>query len=104
MSPRLLGCAAVIVRSFARIHESNLKKQGVLPLCFENPEDYENARETDRVSILGLGDLAPASTVRVVFHHEDGSENVASASHTMNEDQIAWFRAGSALNLLRDVG
>jgi len=76
----------------------------VLPLHFENPEDYEKARETDRVSILGLGDLAPGSRVRVVFHHEDGSENVVLARHTMNEDQIAWFRAGSALNLLRQAG
>jgi aconitate hydratase len=101
MSPRLLGCAAVIVRSFARIHESNLKKQGVLPLRFENPEDYEKARETDRVSILGLSDLAPGSTVRAVFHHEDDSEDVVLTRHTLNEDQIAWFRAGSALNLLR---
>ena len=101
MSPRLLGCAAVIVRSFARIHESNLKKQGVLPLRFENPEDYEKARETDRVSILGLSDLAPGSTLRAVFHHEDDSEDVVLARHTLNEDQIAWFRAGSALNLLR---
>jgi aconitate hydratase len=101
MSPRLLGCAAVIVRSFARIHESNLKKQGVLPLHFENREDYKKVRETDRVSILGLADLVPGSTVRAVFHHEDGSEDVASTRHTMNEDQIAWFKAGSALNLLR---
>jgi aconitate hydratase len=101
MSPRLLGCAAVIVRSFARIHESNLKKQGVLPLCFEDPEDYEKARETDRVSILGLSDLAPGSTVRAVFHHEDDSEDVVLTRHTLNEDQVAWFRAGSALNLLR---
>jgi len=101
MSPRLLGCAAVIVRSFARIHESNLKKQGVLPLCFENPGDYEKVREADRVSILGLTALAPGNSVRVVFHHEDGSEDVASTHHTMNEDQIAWFKAGSALNLLR---
>ena len=104
MSPRLLGCAAVIVRSFARIHESNLKKQGVLPLRFENPDDYEKARETDRASILGLGDLAPGSHVRVVFHHEDDSEDVVLARHTLNEDQIAWFRAGSALNLLRRGG
>ena len=104
MSPRLLGCAAVIVRSFARIHESNLKKQGVLPLCFENPEDYEKARETDRASILGLGDLAPGSSVRVVFHHEDGSEDVVVARHSLNEDQIAWFKAGSALNFLRQGG
>jgi len=104
MSPRLLGCAAVIVRSFARIHESNLKKQGVLPLHFENPADYDKARETDRVSILGLGDLAPGSIVRIVFHHEGGSEDAALARHTLNEDQIAWFRAGSALNLLRKGG
>ncbi len=104
MSPRLLGCAAVIVRSFARIHESNLKKQGVLPLRFENPDDYEKARETDRASILGLGDLAPGSHVRVVFHHEDDSEDAVLARHTLNEDQIAWFRAGSALNLLRRGG
>jgi aconitate hydratase len=104
MSPRLLGCAVVIVRSFARIHESNLKKQGVLPLRFENPEDYEKARETDRVSILGLGDLAAGSIVRIVFHHEDGSEDVAPVRHTMNEDQITWFRVGSALNLLRQGG
>jgi aconitate hydratase len=101
MCPRLLGCAAVIVRSFARIHESNLKKQGVLALTFENPEDYKKARETDRVSLLGLADLAPGSAIRVVFHHEDGSEDAAKALHTMNEDQIAWFKAGSALNLLR---
>jgi aconitate hydratase len=104
MSPRLLGCAAVIVRSFARIHESNLKKQGVLALRFENPEDYDKARETDRASILGLGDLAPGSSVRVVFHHEDGSEDVVVARHTLNEDQIDWFKAGSALNLLRQDG
>jgi aconitate hydratase len=104
MCPRLLGCAAVIVRGFARIHESNLKKQGVLPLTFENPEDYEKARETDRVSIVGLSDLKRGTPVRVVFHHDDGSEDVAVARHTMNEDQIAWFKAGSALNLLRAGG
>ncbi|MFV1978845.1 MAG: aconitate hydratase, partial [Myxococcota bacterium] len=79
---------------------SNLKKQGVLPLRFENLEGYEKARETDRVSTLGLGDLAPGSSVRVVFHHEDGSEDVVLTRHTLNHDQIAWFRAGSALTLL----
>jgi aconitate hydratase len=101
MCPRLLGCVAVLVRSFARIHESNLKKQGVLPLTFDNPDDYERARETDRISILGLADLAAGSAVRVVFHHEDGVDEVALARHTMNRDQIFWFKAGSALNLLR---
>jgi aconitate hydratase len=101
MCPRLLGCAAVLVRSIARIAESNLKKQGVLPLTFANPADYEKARETDRVSVLGLADLAPGSVVRVVFHHEDGSDEAAQVRHTLNVDQIAWFKAGSALNLLR---
>jgi aconitate hydratase len=104
MCPRLLGCAAVLVRSFARIHESNLKKQGVLPLTFDDPADYEKVRETDRVSVLDVTQLAPGSMLRVVFHHEDGSEEIAQARHTMNEDQIAWFVAGSALNLLRKEG
>ncbi len=101
MSPRLLGCAAVIVRSFARIHESNLKKQGVLPLRFEDPADYEKVRETDRVSVTGLAELAPERPVRVVLHHEDGSQEELGTRHSLNQDQIAWFRAGSALNLLR---
>jgi aconitate hydratase len=101
MSPRLLGCAAVIVRSFARIHESNLKKQGVLPLHFQDPSDYDKVRETDRVSITGLAGLAPGQPVRVVLHHEDGGEEEVMTRHTLNADQIRWFRAGSALNLLR---
>jgi aconitate hydratase len=101
MSPRLLGCAAVIVRGFARIHESNLKKQGVLPLVFANPADYDAARETDRVSVTGLAELAPGRPVRVIFHHADGSETAVETRHTLSADQIAWFRAGSALNLLR---
>jgi aconitate hydratase len=103
MSPRLLGCAAVLVRSFARIHESNLKKQGVLPLTFASPGDYDKLREKDRVSVRGLADLAPGSRVQVVFHHEDGSEDAVEARHTLNDEQIAWFRAGSALNLLRNA-
>ena len=101
MSPRLLGCTAVLVRSFARIHESNLKKQGVLPLTFADPADYEKAREADRVSVTGLAELAPERPVRVVFHHADGSEDEALANHSMSDEQIKWFRAGSALNLLR---
>ena len=101
MSPRLLGCAAVLVRSFARIHESNLKKQGVLPLTFANPADYEKVRETDRVSIRGLSGLSPGRPVAVTLHHEDGSEEEIEAGHSLSEDQIDWFRAGSALNLLR---
>jgi aconitate hydratase len=101
MSPRLLGCAAVIVRSFARIHESNLKKQGVLPLVFANLADYDAARETDRVSLTGLSGLAPGTPVRVTFHHADGSERSFDTRHTLSAEQIAWFRAGSALNVLR---
>jgi aconitate hydratase len=101
MSPRLLGCAAVLVRSFARIHESNLKKQGVLPLTFADPGDFAKAQETDRVSLTALADLAPDSRVRVILHHDDGSEDAILAEHTLNDEQIAWFRAGSALNLLR---
>jgi aconitate hydratase len=101
MSPRLLGCAAVLVRSFARIHESNLKKQGVLPLCFSDPADYEKVQETDRVSIGGLPQLAPGSPIRIALHHADGSRDELRAKHTLNDEQIRWFRAGSALNLLR---
>jgi aconitate hydratase len=101
MSPRLLGAAAVIVRSFARIHETNLKKQGLLPLSFEDARDYEKAREGDRVSILGLRALQPEAPLRVVFRHADGSRDEVGVRHTLSTEQIDWFRAGSALNLLR---
>ena len=101
MEPRHLGAAAVIVRSFARIHQSNLKKQGVLPLTFVDPADYDKIAETDRISILGLGDLAPDENLELVVHHEDGSEDRFEAAQTLNEEQIEWFKAGSALNLLR---
>ena len=98
MSPRLLGVAAVIVRSFARIHETNLKKQGVLPLVFENPADYDKARETDRVSILALNDLGPGVPVTVELRHADGSKDMIQTRHTLSQEQVEWFRAGSALN------
>jgi aconitate hydratase len=101
MSPRLLGAAAVIVRSFARIHETNLKKQGVLPLTFENPADYEKVQQADRISVKGLASLARGKPLTVVLHHEDGSEDSFQVHHTLDEQQIAWFKAGSALNLLR---
>ena len=101
MSPRHLGGAAVITRSFARIHESNLKKQGVLPLTFSDPADYEKVLETDRISLTGLAALAPDSEVTVTLHHEDGSEESFTTIHTLNDEQIEWFKAGSALNLLR---
>ena len=101
MEPRHLGCAAVIVRSFARIHQSNLKKQGVLPLTFVNPADYDKIQETDRISVVGLAELAPDKNLEVVVHHADGSEDRFEVAQTLNQEQIDWFRAGSALNLLR---
>jgi aconitate hydratase len=101
MSPRHLGCAAVIARSFARIAETNLKKQGVLSLRFADPALYEKVQEQDRVSLRGLSQLAPGRSLTITFHHADGSEDSGEVGHTLNADQIDWFRAGSALNLLR---
>jgi aconitate hydratase len=103
MEPRHLGAAAVIVRSFARIHQANLKKQGVLPLTFVDPKDYDKIQETDRISILGLSGLEPDRNLKVVSHHADGSDDRFEVAHTLNEEQIGWFRAGSALNLLREA-
>jgi aconitate hydratase len=104
MEPRHLGAAAVISRSFARIHETNLKKQGVLPLHLTEPADYDKVREGDRVSVLGLAELAPGKPVTVVFHHADGSRDRVTCRHTLNAEQIEWFKAGSALNVLRRKG
>jgi aconitate hydratase len=104
MSPRFLGCAAVIVRSFARIHESNLKKQGILPLTFANPVDYEKVREGDRISVLGLAGLAPGAPLTAVLRHRDGSEDRIEVRHTLNAEQIIWFKAGSALNVIKSQG
>jgi aconitate hydratase len=101
MSPRFLGGVAVIVRSFARIHESNLKKQGILPLTFVDPSDYEKVQETDRIVLTGLNTIAPGKEVTARLLHEDGGGAVIRLRHTMNEEQIDWFRAGSALNKLR---
>jgi aconitate hydratase len=98
MSPRYLGCAAVIVRSFARIHETNLKKQGVLPLTFINPDDYDKFEQNDRVTIVGLYTLEPGKPVTVQIKKPDGRVVTIQARHSMTRDQIAWFRAGSALN------
>ena len=101
MSPRLLGAVAVIVRSFARIHESNLKKQGLLPLTFHDPADYDRVLESDRVSLVGLRDLAPGKPVSCHLHHPDGTRETIQLRHTFNVPQIEWFKAGGALNLLR---
>jgi aconitate hydratase len=98
MSPRYLGCAAVIVRSFARIHETNLKKQGVLPLTFIDPADYDKFEQNDRVSITGLYTLEPGKPVTVQIKKAGGRLVTIQARHSMTREQIAWFRAGSALN------
>jgi aconitate hydratase len=100
MTPRYLGCAAVIARSFARIHETNLKKQGILALTFVDPLDYDKIMEDDRISITGLDDLKPNNHVNCILHHNDGIEEIP-LQHSYNEAQIKWFRAGSALNILR---
>ncbi|MFT5233042.1 MAG: aconitate hydratase, partial [Candidatus Krumholzibacteriia bacterium] len=101
MEPRHLNCAAVIVRGFARIHETNLKKQGVLPLTFANPGDYDLIQEGDRFDLLGLAGLAPDSPVQCKVHHADGSHDSIVLAHTMTEEQVAWFVAGSALNKIK---
>lgn len=101
MSPRYLGGVSVITRSFARIHESNLKKQGILPFTFENPADYEKVREGDRISILGLKDLAPGKPVKMVIKHGDGRIEDAMLKHSLNHEQIEWFKDGGALNHMR---
>ena len=101
MEPRYLGVRAVIVKSFARIHETNLKKQGVLPLTFSDKEDYKKFREDDKIDILGLTGFAPGKPLTVVLHHSDGSSESIPVKHTFNEAQIGWFKAGSALNLIR---
>ncbi len=103
MEPRHLGGAAVIARSFARIHETNLKKQGLLPLTFANPADYDKVQEDDRISIVGLKDMAPGKTLTVQLKHKDGKVDAIQVKHSFSADQIAWFRAGSALNLLRQA-
>ncbi|HXG03476.1 MAG TPA: aconitate hydratase [Candidatus Binatia bacterium] len=98
MSPRYLGCAAVIARSFARIHETNLKKQGILPLTFEDPRDWERFEQDDRVSIVGLHGLEPGKPVTVRIRKPSGRVEEIACLHTLTREQIAWFRAGSALN------
>ena len=100
MEPRFLGGKAIIVKSFARIHETNLKKQGMLPLTFANPSDYDKIKEDDLVSIVGITELAPEKQLKLVIKHKEGSQDEAVLNHTMNPAQIKWFKAGSALNLI----
>lgn len=101
MEPRFLGVKAVIVKSFARIHETNLKKQGMLALTFVNPQDYELVRQDDVIDILGFDEMAPGKNLTVVLHHADGTTDRFEVSHSYNQQQIEWVRAGSALNKIR---
>ena len=103
LSPRMLGAAAIITRSFARIHESNLKKQGLLPLTFEDPADWDRVLEDDRMSLVGLSNLAPDRPVQAVLKHADGSEETLNLRHTLNNAQIEWFKAGSAMNYMKNL-
>ena len=100
MEPRHLGVRAIIVKSFARIHETNLKKQGMLGLTFANKEDYNKIREDDTFDIVGLTTFSPDQPLTIVVHHSDGSSEDISVNHTYNANQILWFKAGSALNLM----
>jgi aconitate hydratase len=100
MEPRYLGVVVVLAKSLARIHESNLKKQGILALTFVDPKDYDKIREKDRISVLGLSQIAPGKTVTIVCKHEDGTEDRFQAQHSYNAKQLTWFRAGSAMNAL----
>ena len=101
MEPRHLGVRAVLVKSFARIHETNLKKQGMLGLTFNDKADYEKFQEDDTIDIIGLGEFSPGKPLAMVLHHKDGSADIISVNHTYNEQQIEWFKAGGALNIIR---
>jgi aconitate hydratase len=101
MEPRYLGVRAVVVKSFARIHETNLKKQGVLTLTFLNKEDYNKIREDDKIDITGLKDFAPGSQLTLTLNHADSHKENIIVHHSYNETQIAWFKEGSALNIIR---
>lgn len=101
MEPRHLGVKVVLVRSFARIHETNLKKQGMLAVTFANPADYDKIKETDTFDLLGLTEFKPGKPFRLVLHHAGGTSEEILLNHTYNEHQFAWFKAGSALNLIR---
>ena len=101
MQPRHLGVVAVLVRSFARIHETNLKKQGMLALTFANESDYDKIREDDTFDFTDLKDFSAGKPLTIVAKHADGSEDTIVANHSYNKGQIEWFRAGSALNLIK---
>ena len=101
MEPRYLGVRAVLVKSFARIHETNLKKQGVLTLTFIDKEDYNKIKEDDKIDITGLEKIAPGSKLTIILNHADGAKEKIPTNHSYNKAQIDWFKAGSALNIIR---
>ena len=101
MEPRHLGVRAILVKSFARIHETNLKKQGMLALTFADKDDYEKIQEDDTFDIIGLTDFTPGKTLTVVANHKNGTSDSITVNHTYNEQQIEWFKAGGALNVIR---
>lgn len=101
MEPRHLGVRAVLVKSFARIHETNLKKQGMLALTFNDKADYDKIRENDSIDILGLTEFAPGKNLTMVLHHDDGTSEEIIVNHSYNAQQIEWFKEGAALNIIR---
>ena len=100
MEPRFVGVKAVLVKSFARIHETNLKKQGVLALTFDNKTDYDKICEDDRFDITGITDFQPGKSLKLIIHHSDSSTDFIVVNHSYNQNQIEWFKSGSALNSL----
>jgi aconitate hydratase len=101
MEPRHLGVRVILVKSFARIHETNLKKQGMLAVTFADPKDYDKVKEDDSLDIIGLTSFAPGKPLTVKLRHADGSDDTFAVNHTYNEQQIEWFKAGAALNIIR---
>jgi aconitate hydratase len=101
MEPRHLGVRAVLVKSFARIHETNLKKQGMLALTFANEADYDKIQEDDSIHIVGLGSFSPDKSLTIELVHSNGATESFAVNHTYNEQQIEWFKAGGALNIIR---
>jgi aconitate hydratase len=101
MEPRHLGVSAILVKSFARIHETNLKKQGMLAITFADKADYDKIQEDDNIDVIGLTEFTPGKPLTLVLNHKDGSKDEITVNHTYNEQQIEWFRAGGALNVIR---
>jgi aconitate hydratase len=102
MEPRFIGVKAVMVKSFARIHETNLKKQGMLGLTFANPADYDKIRQDDKVTFVDFADFTPDKNLTLALNHADGTSETIEAAHTYNQAQIDWVKAGSALNKIQE--